>query len=135
VCCPTILSQGESIEGAFTPRPGLVAIVAELVWADATFDLDLWITAPDYEQHTVPQVNGTSIRGSTGHYYYNNAGQLGSPDGRSVVVVTDEEALPLPGEWGWFITSKSSNGTPFTIAISEFYGEPPAPDFTAVPPA
>lgn len=131
-CCPTLARSGENLAGTFSVEAGILGVVVELTWTDPTFDLDLWVYGPDYEQVTPPEINGTSISGSRGHYWYDNSGQAGSPDGHVTIAIVDPESLALAGEWGWDLTSKTSNGTPFSVAVSLFYGEPPADGFSAL---
>lgn len=134
VCCPTAARSGENVEGAFAPGPDILGIVVEVAWADPTFDLDLWAYGPDYEVVTPPEVNGTGVSSSRGHYWYDNTGQAGAPDAHATITIVDPEELALVGEWGWGLTAKTSNATPFTIAVSLFYGEPPEDGFSALQP-
>lgn len=134
ICCPTIVSDGENVEGAFTVEPNATALLVELVWADTLFDLDLAIYAPDHEFVSPPELNGTRITSSRGHSYYDTKGQIGSPDGHAAILLTQPEDVSLAGEWTWWIPTKSANGVAFTIHVTSFYGEPPLAGYTAVPP-
>lgn len=131
-CCLSARLSGQNTEGVFTPEKGLVGIVLELAWTDPTFDLDLWLRGPDYETLLVPEASDEGLRGSRGHSWYDAAGQVGSPDGHVAIVITEPEEVALEGEWGWQLTSKTSNATPFTVVVSLFYGEPPKEGYTAV---
>ena len=133
-CCLWANLDGQNVQGAFSVPAGAKGLVVELVWDDATSDLDLRLDAPDYQQLTVPEA-GVPPTFYHGHTWLVTAGRTGEPDRHVVIAVTDPEMLALAGEWKWTVGTKLANGVPFRLHVSVFHGEPPAEGYSAVPPA
>lgn len=125
-------SNGEGEMGTFSIPADAQGIVLELVWSDAHQDIDLTLIGPDATM-TVPPPDPQNPAFDAGHVYSVDAGLPGSPDGHAVIVITDEEALALDGEWSWQVTSKGSANLPFVVYLSVFLDGPPADGYTAAP--
>lgn len=132
-CCSWMMVDGENTEGTFSTE-GADGVVVELTWSDATFDLDLGVFAPDFEDVLPPELNETQPEFTRGHYYMAYDGMTGSPDGHATIVVTDEEALALAGEWRWLVGTKAGHDVAFTVHVSLFHGGVPADGYTAAAP-
>lgn len=126
VCCAQVAPANSNADVEFDVPSGLKGIVVEIVWADAQFDLDLIVTASDYDAVPAPP------EPYTGHRWFAGGGAPGQPEGHSTIVITDADALALTGTWSAHASAKGpANAAAFTLFVSLFYDEAPATDYTA----
>lgn len=128
VCCVSVAPVNENADQTFDVDVALQGIVVEVVWTDAAFDLDLLVTAPDYDVAPAPP------EPYTGHRWEALGGAPGQPEGHTTIAITEAEALALLGTWNMHVSAKGpANAASFALYVSLFYDEAPASDYTAVP--
>lgn len=123
ICCWWFAAAGQ-MSGEFDVPEAPTAILLELVWTHAQFDLELELYGPDWEIVMVPDPAAPAT--SRGHSWSATGGLPGQPDGRAAILVTDPDALALTGTYAWRVgTEGAAHEAPFTVAVSLFYGETP----------
>jgi hypothetical protein len=110
-------SQDPPDELSIPVHAGAVAIVAELAWGDASFDLDLALDAPGCD--SAPACS-TRVEGGT------------TLEGDTPVRLVVQAANLKEGTWTLRVTAKSALDTDFLAAATVFYGLPPAKTFSAL---
>lgn len=124
LCCVSAHQRGEGLTSDFPVGANATLIVLELLWDDANFDLDLLVTAPDYEFYLPPTFDpsGPRFRDSSGFSVYAGGGTIGQPDNPVRVEIADPEALALTGQWLWEVRSKTAHEVAFELNVSVEYG-------------
>lgn len=126
VCCVSVAPVNENTDQSFDVATALRGIVVEIVWTDEAFDLDLLVTAPDYDATPAPP------QPYTGRRWEALGGAPGQPEGHSTIAITDADALALLGTWKALVSAKGpANAATFTLYVSLFYDEAPASDYSA----
>lgn len=129
VCCWWRPVAGES-EGTFEVARTPVAILVELAWDDAVFDLELQLFAPDWEVVMVPDPADPALE--RGHSWRATEGLPGQPDAHARILVTEPEALALLGTYAWRVGAEGpAHEAAFRVAASVFYDAPPADGHSA----
>ena len=127
VCCAQAAPANENADVEFDVESGLKGIVVELVWTDPQFDLDLIVTASDYDVAPTPPDSAY-----TGHRWYAGEGTPAQPEGHAAIAITDADALAVTGAWMAHASAKGpANAVAFTLLVSLFYDEAPASGYTA----
>lgn len=141
VCCLGGAPADESARQTATLAAGVRAFVVELRWdgraeAEAGFDLDLVVMAPDYRERDVAPPGGVpseapEARTYDGHRFAATSAEFPAP-GVVRLLVDDPAVLALAGEWTVEVVPKGAAAqVPFQLALTSVFGMPPEEGYSA----
>jgi hypothetical protein len=118
-CCFSVTPMAQGDQESFSVGKGASSVFLTLSWPDKLDSMTLFVTGPDFQEFPLPQINGTSVRGSSGHFWANANGSVGA--GASPLLLGPLPVGTLVGNWTAGVVVKDAVAEPFQLTANVYY--------------